>query len=338
MKRYNLSKIKRLVITALIMIFCVCLAFAQSLSGIPAAFVDVGIGARVMAMGGAGTALSQDATSLIWNPANMLLSESKYHINVEYLDLYTMYNYSYFGATALIEQGFKAGFAVLYSGDDAMSETTIYLSTAFTGKYIHEYFDIWADGFTIAPTLKIHYASFGNNPDGALVNPSTGLNHQVTGSSLGFAFDVGLNFRATEKNILATMWKNPISYQSWSSKNEVGTAKGRYSENLPPQLLFGFVRLEDRFNIALQLEKSIHLDTDDSIALGIEFHVIPRVMDIRAGFSNELLSGENKKYSCGIGFSIPFVHSQNLSLDIAYQIQTNWKKNNTLHFALGYAF
>ncbi|MBU1680098.1 MAG: hypothetical protein KKD86_14825, partial [Bacteroidetes bacterium] len=42
---------------------------AQDLSGIPGAFVDIGFGAKPVAMGGAFVGLANDVNSIIWNPA-----------------------------------------------------------------------------------------------------------------------------------------------------------------------------------------------------------------------------------------------------------------------------
>jgi hypothetical protein len=310
---------------------------SDKLSNIPSAFIDVGLGARAMGMGGAATALSHDATSLIANPANMMLSDHRYDINAEYTDLYTLYNYSFFGATGEIVDGLKSGIGFIYSGDEAFSETTILLSIGATGGYIYEYLDFKAMNLTFGTNLKINLASFGNNPDGAFIGES-GLNHQVAGSSLGFAFDIGATlFSPDKKNIVGLMWRNPISYQSWNSKNEVGTAKGRYTENLPAQLQIGYVRDETKFCIAIAAEKSLHSDTEDQLALGLEYNLFKNIMDIRAGYSNDLLTGMNKAYSLGVGFNVP-IPGSTVTVDVAYQINTIWEKNNTLHVALGYKF
>lgn len=63
-------------------------------AGEPAVFLQGGAGARALGMGGAFTALSDDATSCYWNPANLGILE-----NVEFTAMYadlkldTLYNY-----------------------------------------------------------------------------------------------------------------------------------------------------------------------------------------------------------------------------------------------------
>ncbi|HHM23673.1 MAG TPA: hypothetical protein ENJ23_01370, partial [Bacteroidetes bacterium] len=95
---------------------------------VPAAFVDIGYGARPMGMGGAFTALSDDAHAIFWNPAGLAgLSRSELTLmHTKQLGLipYTMLAY----AGRLGTWG--AGLGVLSSGNDVLRETTILFSFA----------------------------------------------------------------------------------------------------------------------------------------------------------------------------------------------------------------
>lgn len=323
-------------IILLISLFCVITLSAETLSNIESAFANIGLGARAMGMGGANTALTNNASSMIWNPAGLLLSNSKYNANIDFVDLYGLYTYSFFGVSTELKSGLNAGLGFVYSGDEAMSETTVYLSSAVNGLYLKQYLDFFPEKLNLGINLKLLFSSFGNNSDGAWYDENN-LNHQVEGSAFGFAFDLGLNYKTTVKNTFAVMWKNPISYLGWDSKNDIGTAKGKYSEGLPAGLIFAFVRSENRFNISTELDKALHSDTNDVISTGVEYQIFRDVMDVRVGYSQELLTGLNKKYSVGCGFYIPFM-SNTISLDIAYQIMSTWEKHNTLQVSCGYSF
>ena len=120
----------------IIFLFSFAIAQAYTLSGIPSAFLDVGLGARYMGLAGVDVPLSNDATSILSNPANMLLSRNKYNFSADYSDLYTLYNYTFFGATAMVDNGLKMGLGFIYSGDEAMSETTVILSVGAAGGYM----------------------------------------------------------------------------------------------------------------------------------------------------------------------------------------------------------
>lgn len=52
-------------------LFCVITSVTARAGVNPAAFLDIGVGARALAMGGAYTAISDDATASYWNPAGL---------------------------------------------------------------------------------------------------------------------------------------------------------------------------------------------------------------------------------------------------------------------------
>ena len=67
MKTNKIFSIYLLMISSMLVIFPI-----HSSCEIPAAFVDVGYGARPMGMGGAFTALANDAHAVLWNPAGLI--------------------------------------------------------------------------------------------------------------------------------------------------------------------------------------------------------------------------------------------------------------------------
>lgn len=321
---------KKYIITTFILLIA-CFAWSEKLSNIESAFVDIGLGARGIGMGGAYTALSNDANSLIWNPAGMALSNHTYNVNFDYADLFGLYSYSFFGLSGFVNEGMAAGIGMIYSGDDAMSETSIYLSGAILGEHARNYLRFIPRKANFGMNLKILMSSFGNNSDGAWYDENN-LNHQVTGNAKGFAVDLGMTYKTTDKNSFAIMWRNPIGNLSWDSKNEIGTAKGKYSEGLPASMTFSYARIEDKFIVSMDLDKSLHSDTEDYLALGTEYHLFKNVMDLRAGYSQEIATGLNKKYSFGTGFQL-MLGKNKFNVDIAYQIYTQWEKHNSFRIS-----
>ncbi len=321
------------IITIFVMLIIMNLVYADNLSNIESAFVNIGLGARGMGMGGAYSAISDNANSMIWNPSGMALSNTAYSVNFDYADLYGLYNYSFFGISGFMNEGFAAGLGMLYSGDDAMSETSIYFSGALLGSYSGNYFKLIPKKATIGMNFRILMSSFGNNDDGAWFDENN-LNHQVTGSAKGYAIDFGMNYVISDKDRFAMMFKNTLGSLSWDSENEVGTAKGKYSESLPKSLIFGYSRSENKFNISMDLNKALYSDTEDYLSLGVEYHLFKNIMDLRTGYSQELATGLNRKYSFGTGFMINMGKSI-FNVDISYQIHTEWEKHNTLRVSCG---
>ena len=321
---------KKLLLITTILIVTVFL-YADNLSNIPSAFLDVGFGARAMGMGGAHTAVTNNAGSIIWNPAAGTQSKSANSVSFDNIDIQGLYSYSFFGFLHKTKSGNSFGTGFIYSGDDAMSETSIIFASALSENFLKDRFRFPV--CDIGLNMRILLSSFGNNENGAYLDPETGLNHQVTGNASGFSFDLSIHKKLSDNNHYAIVLKNPISYISWDSKNEVGTAKGNYSEGLPTSIIFGYGKESELYSFALDLDKSIHSDTDDLIMFGAEYNVFKDIMTIRSGYSQEMMTGDNKRYSVGTGFNINPNTKYKLFLDLAYQIETNWEKHNSFRLS-----
>lgn len=98
MRTMNTNMIKYVVLTALLILAGMSL-MASDLNNSAAAYIRMGVGARVIAMGEAGTAVSKDITSAYWNPAGLMEMKdiefsSSYNLN---MGLDRTYNYAAIG-------------------------------------------------------------------------------------------------------------------------------------------------------------------------------------------------------------------------------------------------
>ena len=311
-----------------LLIFIATNVFSDDLSNIQGAFLDVGFGARPMAMGGAYVAITQKANSILWNPAGLSNATGKHNISFDNVNLLNLYNYSFFGYGCKLKGDHAFGTGMIYSGDEAMSETTVYLSGAFNcKKYIRPKF---LKKFSLGVNLKYFGSSFGNNSDGSFIDGDG--EHQVSGSAHGFGIDLGLQteisiFKKRSIDQIGILWRNPINSISWESENEVGSAMGSYSEELPPALIIGYGMIKERFIFSIDYEKALFQDVKDMIRAGTEFRFFGRTLALRTGYSQEIYTGENRRYSFGLGFQVKWKKAL-LFFDIAYQIQTQWEGNN----------
>ena len=308
--------------------------YSDELSNIPAAFLDVGFGARAMAMGGAYVAITQRANSILWNPAGLSNASGKHNISLDNVDFQNLYNYSFFGYGCKLKGDHAFGTGMIYSGDDAMSETTFYLSGAFNCKKFIK--PKLFKKFSLGINFKYFGSSFGNNDDGSFIDELG--EHQVSGSANGFGMDLGLQSEISivkKRSIdqIGIMWRNPFSTLNWESENEVGTAEGSYSEELPPSLIIGYGMIKERFIFSLDYEKALFKDVEDMIRTGTEFRLFGRTMALRMGYSQEIYTGDNRRYSIGLGFHINIKRKSLLLFDIAYQIQTQWEGNDILRIS-----
>ncbi len=320
---------KNILIIILIIISCNVI-FAENLSNIQASFLDIGYGAKPMGMGGAYTAIANNATSILWNPAGQCNSERINTFCFDNVSILGLYNYSFLGFSHQLKTKNAIGAAILYSGDDAMSETQLILSGAVSKDFLGQYFIYCPVNFGM--NLKVLLSSYGNNKDGEYIDDN-GLNHQVSGNAAGVAFDFGMNYSFSNNDHFGLIWKNPISSINWHSENQVNTAMGDYSEGLPAGLIFGYSKLYNKLTFSIDLDKSFHLDTEDVFKTGGEYLLFNDLLALRCGYSQELLTGDNKRYSLGTGFKMNVWNHSILHLDLAYQIETQWEKHNNLRIS-----
>ena len=291
------------------LIFCSCL-FAQDLSFIPGVFLDIGYGARPTGMGGAYTAAANDVYSLIWNPAGLTHiknQQASFFYTKQYsLIPYTMAAYS----NGFGESKWKHGEAVLVSGDDALRETVIYFGVGYNA-------DQFLKNLSFGMNLKYKNASFGKNQDGG--------EGQITGNALGLGIDFGALYKMQDKITTGIVVKNLFDMVSWNS-----SSMGNYTQNNPLRVVAGFgFFVSEHHIIAVDFEKSLHLDTMDRLNIGTE-RTFFNILNVRGGAFQNLEPSATINYNLGFGV----LYSQlgmGLKLDAAYVIQ---EINNSLKLSL----
>lgn len=283
-------------------------------SSITAAFVDIGIGARPTAMGGAFTGLANDVDALFWNPAGLAsLTEKQASFNfakVYGLVNYTMASYGTPLAFDGAQQG--GGIAVISSGDEAMRELTV---VAGYGRV--------TGPVTVGMNLKYRRASFGKNSMNRgdyLVFSDDEFNmgklNQVTGNANGFGVDLGIMYQLHEKVRMGMMLRDAIAPVFWDSKveNPNAKAKGKYTENVPMEVLVGtsYVINEDMM-VTADYQPSFSKDVFNRIRGGAEVRFFKFLM-VRAGLQNTVNDVDDEKFMFGAGFNLK-VKSYRISFD-----------------------
>ncbi|MFH1864504.1 MAG: hypothetical protein ABIK85_01350 [Candidatus Eisenbacteria bacterium] len=290
-------------------------ASGEELSGIPGAFADVGIGAGAMGMGGAVVASVEGASALFWNPAGLGLTENPRELMIAYCDQMGLVPYS--AGSALYRLGdYTLGAGLLYSGDDALSETSALIGAA------REFgAPPWAPGRAtgVGATLRTRWASYGSNES---------VGEQVTGGALGLGLDIGALIPLTESTTLGLSGRDIVSLLNWDS-----SAAGSYGENVPTALSAGIaMRPHDHVLLEVDLEKALHADVRDVLRAGAEVTVFG-VATLRGGYITMLPEGDTEEYSVGGGASFP-AGATVMTLDVAYLFG---HLDDTLRFSLGVA-
>ncbi|MBI2417406.1 MAG: hypothetical protein HYV28_05785 [Ignavibacteriales bacterium] len=294
--------------------------FAQQ-SSITAAFVDVGIGARPTAMGGAFTGLANDVDALFFNPAGLAdIKEKQATFNFAKIYGLVKYNMASYGMPLNFDGARQGGgIAVISSGDEALTELTVLVGYGrVTGPV------------TVGMNLKYRRASFGNNTlnlsDYQVFDPAefnTGVLNQVTGKANGFGFDLGVMYQLHEKIKIGMMLRDVFSPVSWDSKveNPDAKAKGKYTENVPMEAMIGtsYVINEDMV-VTADYQPSFAKDVFNRIRGGAEVRFF-KFLNVRAGLQNTVNDIDDEKFMFGAGFGFK-VKGYRISFDYTSVMET----------------
>ncbi len=273
-------------------------------SDIPAAFLDIGYGARPMGMGGAFVAISDDANAILHNPAGLARLD-RTQLTGMYANQMGLVPYGFVGFARPLWQRMGLGGGAIFSGDEALREMTALLSVARR----------LMPALDIGLSAKMRWATYGNNADGAW-DPGGG-NRQVQGRALGFGFDLGLLYNPTERTSVGLMWRDILAPVTWEANNDAGTARGG-GESIPMALVLGTAhRLGDGSSLSLNLDRSLSSDACDRISLGYE-NRLWEIVSVRAGYGQQINADPDRLYSLGMGLESDVLSTWHLAFDFAY--------------------
>ncbi len=325
-------KLLTLIVTILVVILPTVQA---SQSKFAAAFREKLIGAEPLALGGAYTAGADDPLALIWNPALLQNQAFSKNLIIEHSQFLDFVEYSFIGYTHQFNPLLTAGIGFLHNGDDLMSENIGYLAIASDITLISDLIEpkmISKGRAKAGITFKYYYSSFGSD-DGWDFFDDAQKNHRVSGSASGIGLDLGIGVNLTERDYFGSTFKNLLTSINWDSENEAGTTKGSYSENLPIEWILGYARDMNRWKIGIDLHKSISREIEDTFFGGIEYALTKDFL-IRGGYSQELVTADNKKLMAGIGLNIKTPGLVRASMNFTYLIYNQWPDNNSVLFSI----
>jgi len=304
-------------------------------SSIPAAFVDVGYGARPVAMGGAYSGLADDINALFWNPAGLNhLKDKEASFTTANLLGIVRYNVFAFGMPLKFgeaEQG--GGIALVSSGDDALRELT--LLAGYSRRVL---------GLDVGLNLKYRYASFGKNSldrnEGVVFSDAEfadGQLNQVHGSANGFGLDIGILYQLNEKIRCGLMVRDLFSPVSWNSAvdNPAAKSKGKYTENVPTEIVIGTsYKVFEELLVTADYQPSLSKDVSNMIRGGAEL-ILFKHLFVRAGLQDIVNDQPDEKYVFGLGLQINVGKGSGISFDYSYVIE---QLDNSNRLSVGLTF
>ena len=269
-------------------------------------FLQIGVGARAAAMGGAYTSLSTGADAAYWNPA-ALASQSHYEISFSHFSWYQDLNLEHGSAVAQLNERFSIGASVTYLGYGEIDGYDV------DGNYVGgiSSYD-WAGGLSLGYRVSDHLAL---GVTGKYINQRL---DEYSGTA--FAGDVGIRYQLDRVTVAAAATNIGSGLQFVSVE-----------EDLPAAARFGVaVRpFAADFQTALEIEKAFKGDA--VIRHGMELGFENRYF-LRTGY-NIFLADETHAFSEGMSFGagLRFGVAQ---LDYAYSLRDQYSSEDLHRFSL----
>jgi hypothetical protein len=330
-----------------ILIYTIILAFnlfSQSKVGSTAApFLNIGIGPRASAMGGAFVATANDVTSLYWNPAGASRIENS-EAMFSSLRWFADINYSWAGTMLNLGDMGNIGLSISYL-DYGNLEVTTLAEPLGTGEYFSPYDMSFAltyaynltDRFSIGANFKyINQKIWNTTANGLAIDVGVLFLSDIYGLRIGAAItNFGTDMKMDGKDLFI---QYDINGQINGNNDQILAKLNTDSYPLPLTFKVGLAMdVVDIQNHKLTLGADAYHPNDnaESLNLGIEYTAFD-VISLRGGYKSLFLDNSEEGLTLGVGFKYDITPTLGLFFDYAYQ--DFGVLDNTQQFAFGIKF
>lgn len=282
------------------------LIFAGNDGGQPGAFIRLGIGANAIGMGKSYTAISEDASSLYWNPGASSLTEKRQitaMVSQPFSDFDDI-SYNYLGYIQPVDLGYNAGIGIGIIYLNADNITKINNQMQKLGSFSNK-----------------EYALIGNYSWEMITGLSMGLNlkyvhHEIdTVDDSLFAFDIGSKYLVNDAFKMGIVLEN-----IYSGKKKLDTEK----EKLPLTFRIGLgYNIIPEWIVSTDIVYMERSDIDFSLGTEVLFY---KKLFLRSGYTDA-----TEEFSLGAGFDINPVK-------VDYSFTTHSDLGDSHRFSVNYMF
>ena len=321
---------KKIVIAGLIVLTLVAAGYAQNVTKVgttAAPFLNVGMGARAIAMGGAYVSMANDATALFWNPAglaNMTTSEAVFNHSEWIADI----NFDFAGLALNLGNLGSFGLFGNFMTIGEMDVTTE-LYPDGTGQRFNSgsyamgvsYARALTDRFAIGANVKfVHEYIMNSSANGIALDIGTTFTTQFRGLRLGAAIsNFGTKMRMGGRDLLVQHDTDPLR-EGNNDKVNANMATDAYEMPL-------FLRVGMSYNVLQDTEKhalwvavdAVHpSDNVEMVNIGGEY-AFDNMFFLRGGYASLFSKDAEQGLTLGGGLRYSFAGRMTLKVDYAYE-------------------
>lgn len=290
-----------------------------------ASFLEIGVGARALGMGGAFTAMADDPSTMYWNVAGISkLNQSGIFFN--HTEWIANTNFDYLSGVFQLGQYGAIGVSITALTTDDMDVTTVEnpdgtgqtfgvgdyaisvgyalrltddFAIGFNPKIIHQFiWDMTATGLAI--DVGVHYNTPFKNVTLGFALTNFGSKMQMNGDNARVLYDIDPNRTGNNDRVTALLETN-----SWA---------------LPLNFKIGLMyhALNSEQHQAYFAVDAQHPNNDyESVNAGFEY-VFNKRFALRAGYQNLFLDESEESFTLGAGLNYPIVGNVMFRFDFAY--------------------
>jgi len=329
-RKFAEVSMKKMIITGLIGLALVTAGYAQKCHQVgttAAPFLNVGMGARAIAMGGAYVSMANDATALFWNPAGIATmqgSEAVFNHSEWIADI----NFDFAGVALNLGNIGSFGLFGNFMTIGEMDVTTE-LYPDGTGQRFNSgsytmgvsYARALTDRFAIGANVKyVHEYIMNSGANGIALDIGTVFTTQFRGLRLGAAItNFGTKMRMTGRDLLVQHDTDPLRE---GNNDKINANMGTDAYEMPLYLRVGmsYNVLQDTKKHALWVAvDAVHpSDNVEMVNLGAEY-AFDNMFFLRGGYASLFSEDAEQGLTLGAGLRYGFAGRMALKVDYAYE-------------------
>ncbi|RMF59608.1 MAG: hypothetical protein D6748_06025 [Calditrichaeota bacterium] len=308
-----------------------------------ASFLEIGVGARALAMGGAFTALANDPTAIYWNVAG-IAKLNRTGLIFNHTEWIADINFDYIAGIVPMGRYGTVGVSITSLSMNEMDVTTVFEPEG-TGQTFK------ANDFAVS----VAYALRLTEKFAIGFNPKFIYQSIWQMSAIGFGIDIGVHYETPFKNVLLG-----FSMTNFGTKMQMSGDNARVLYDFDPHSTGNNDRVTalletSRWSLPLNFKIGLlyklidgerqtafitldaqHPNNDyESVNVGVEY-VLNKMFAFRGGYKSMFLADSEESFTLGAGLNYPILGNILLHVDFAYA--DFGRLENIQKFSLGIDF